>query len=195
MSITTTIIAYAGLALGVINTSTTVYKEFIKKSPSPSLEIYCDRALWRYYPNHDKTQCQIIIDLTVIPRNSTNGIKKIIFINKKYDEVFGEWGDKQNAVAFYKIEENLYGDNLFRRFNHEELKVFITTESHKENRRDIRNINLSKDSAYSFSLAENFDGQRYPDGWEDIPSEGWWIEIYDSANKKFEIEVEFNLTT
>jgi len=144
MSITTTVIAYAGLVLGVINTGTTVYKEFIKKSPSPSLEVYCDRALWRYHPSHGKTQCQIIIDLTVVPRNSTNGIKKIIFINKKHNEVFGEWSDEQNSVTFYKIEENLYGENLFRRFNHEELKDFIT-KSNKENRRDVRNINLSKD--------------------------------------------------
>lgn len=192
MSITT-VIAIAGLGLGIINTSTTIYKEFIKKNPSPSLEVHCDKALWRYYPGNDKTQCQMLIDLTVIPRNSANGIKKIVFINKKYDEIFGGMGDKQNWVTFYKIEDNIYGDNLFSKFNHDELKEFIT-EKNKDYRRDVRNINLPKDNAYSFSLVEKFDGQRYPDGYEDIPIDGWWVEIYDSSNKKFETEIEFNLS-
>lgn len=135
----------------------------------------------------------MLIDLTVIPRNSTNGIKKIIFINKKYYEVFGGIGDKQNSAIFYKIEDNIYGENLFSKFNHDELKEFIT-ESNKENQRDVRNMNLPQDNVYSFSLVEKFDGQRYPDGYEDIPIDGWWVEIYDSSNKKFEVEIEFNLT-
>lgn len=115
----------------------------------------------------------MLINLTVIPRNSTNGIKKIIFINKKYDEVFGGMEDKQNSVTFYKIEDNVYGENLFSKFNHDELKEFIM-ESNKENRRDVRNINLPQDNTYSFFLIEKFDGQRYPDGYEDIPND-WMV--------------------
>ncbi|MBH0164613.1 hypothetical protein IHV12_06760 [Fictibacillus sp. 7GRE50] len=86
-------------------------------------------------------------------------------------------------VTFYKIEDNIYGDNLFSKFNHDELKEFIT-EKNKDYRRDVRNINLPKDNAYSFSLVETFDGQRYPD------VHGWWVEIYDSSNMKF---VKLNL--
>lgn len=135
----------------------------------------------------------MLIDLTVIPRNSNNGIKKIVFTNRNYDKVFGSMGDKQNSVKFYKIEDNIYGENLFSNFKHEELREFIT-KINKENRRDVRNINLPKDNAYSFSLVEKFDGQRYPDGYEDIPIDGWWIEIYDFSNQKFETEIKFSLS-
>ncbi|MGN4849363.1 hypothetical protein [Bacillus cereus group sp. MYBK134-1] len=190
----TTFIAISGLTLGVINTGTTIYNVFFKKDPTPSLDVYYDNASWRYFPHNDKTQCQIHIDLTVIARNSTNGIKKIIFKNKNHTEVFGDMMEKNNSVTFFKIEDNVYGSNLFSKYNHEALREYIMN-GNKNNRRDVRNIILQKDHAYSFSLVEKFNGQRYSDGYDDIPVDGWWIEILDSSNQKFEIQINFQYNT
>lgn len=189
---TTLLIAILGLVLGIINTFTTVYKEFLKKPPTPLLDIYCDYAYWRY--NYDKTQCQVLIDLTVVPRIQANSIKKIVFINKEHTEFFGNWGDEINYVTFYKIEENIYGKHLFLKHNYEELRNVITGEN-KDSRRDVRNINLPLDFAYSFSLCEQFEGVRLPDGYEDIPSSGWWVQIFDSYNNCFEQPVEFYIVS
>ncbi|MEK5304083.1 hypothetical protein NSQ69_25270 [Bacillus sp. FSL R10-2201] len=80
--------------------------------------------------------------------------------------------EKNNSVTFFKIEDNVYGSNLFSNYNHEALREY-TMNVNKNNRRDVRNIILQKDHDYSFSLVEKFDGQRYSDGYDDIPVDGW----------------------
>ncbi|PET16743.1 hypothetical protein CN517_21800 [Bacillus thuringiensis] len=67
----------------------------------------------------------MLIDLAVIPKNPMNGIKRIVFINKRYDEIFGSMGGKQNSFIFYIVEDNVYGDNLFAKLTNDELKEFI----------------------------------------------------------------------
>ncbi|MFS0673664.1 hypothetical protein AB1K81_10690 [Ornithinibacillus sp. 179-J 7C1 HS] len=129
----------------------------------------------------------------MVPRVHANMVKKITFINKKHSEVFTAFDDKSNYVHFYKIEENLYGKKIFSKHSFDRLKELIT-ETNKANRKDVRNINLPENFAYSFTLCEKFDGARYPDSYEDLPNDGWHIQTLDSYKEVFEVPIEFELT-
>lgn len=180
----TDITAIIAIVLSLINLGIVLKKEIFK--PKPSLKFYIKNAQIRYW-ERDHSVAQIVINISMTPLIKYNGIKEI-YLENEVDKCFGTtYSDKTNSekvLWFY----NLYSMDIFEQVGVNEFEDYVKKENGK--RHCVEEIASNVDVPYNFTLMDIFVGNRYPDGYEDFPEEGFCLKIIDFFDNKYNIPLE-----
>ncbi|WP_164670245.1 hypothetical protein [Virgibacillus doumboii] len=183
-------IAIAGFLLGLTNTSILVYKEFFKKEKEPSFEVKCDEALIRDLEGN-KWNVDIQLNATIRAVDGKNTIKKVEMIHSGRNAVFGSMGAGYKHQTFRKSYD-YWNYNFLDKYN--DLDSFESKLNElNTNKRYVNLFNLSieEGQSISISLIDRFVGFRFPDGYEDIPKNNWFLEVTDSQDNKYGTSFNF----
>jgi len=156
-----TIAAFGGLILGVFNLIFLLYKEFWKKGMlNASIE---KSEIKRVEEGLYDVQISILLSAS----RGDIYLKEIKLANK--DNVFGSHSSS-NHLVFNRVYQHTREDLLG--LKPDEFKKKITQEMNPKAIL-VRDLKISNNSQTPFTIVDRIESARYPDGWDDLPADGW----------------------
>lgn len=174
-----TIAAFGGFVLGIVNLIILLYQEFWKKG---KLDVSVEKAdMKKIGEGFYDLQISIVLSAS----------RKDVFLKEmklgNESEVFGAYAT-QNNLILSRIYP--YRRNDLLELTPEQFEQKLMQEMNPKSI-IVRDLKIANNSQQSYMIVDRIESARYPDGWDDLPTDGWYLQ-FEYGNSVVKVPANLN---